>query len=195
MTSDKQVQSNESHAQSTIGADAQTTPDAARPFVEAYNAYFRRLNDGWEAAHQGLKGTSRKHDNAQASLCDEVEKSYTDAQRRLTEEVQNISTGPPEDRRRAAAEAQQRYQSALSEAQAGAVRKWNALKDDLHEAIATSQKSYAEHCKSAYKGYLADLKKAWQSIDVETLDDPATVARINALTAHATQYAWYTGAG
>lgn len=187
MTSDKQAQSNESHAQ--------PTPDAARPFVEAYNAYLRRLNEGWEAAHQGLKDASRKHDNAQASLRDEVEKSHADAQRQLSEEVRKISAGSPEDRRGAATEAQQRYQSALSAAQAGAARKWNALRDDLQEAIATSQKSYAEQCRSAYKGYLADLKQAWQSIDVEALNDPATVARINALTAHATQYAWYTGAG
>lgn len=194
MKSDKQMQSDEAHAQSTIGARTQTTADAVRPFVEAHNAYLRRLNDGWEAAHQGLRAMNRKHNHTQASLCDEVEKSYTDAQRQLTEEVQKISTGSPEDRQRAAAETQQRYQSALSGAQAGAVRKWDALRDDLHEEIATSQKSYAEHCKSAYKGYLADLKQAWQSIDVETLD-PATVARINALTAHATQYAWYTGVG
>ena len=114
-------------------------------------------------------------------------------QRQFTEEVQKISTGSAEDLQRAAAEAQQRYQSALSAAQTGAVRRWDALRNDLQEAISTSQKSYAEHCKSAYKGYLADLKQAWQAIDVETLD-PATVARINALTAQAMQYAWYTGA-
>lgn len=195
MKSDKQTQSNESQAPSTIGAVAQTTPDAARPFMEAHNAYLRRLNEGWDAAHQGLKDTNRSHINAQVSLRDEVEKSYTDAQRQLTEEVQKVSTGSPEDRWRAAAEAQQRYQSTLSAVQAGAVGRWDALKDDLHEALATSQKTYVEHCKSAYKGYLADLKQAWQSIDIEALADPATVAHINALTAHATQFAWYTGAG
>jgi hypothetical protein len=193
MKNDKQMESTESPAQPTTGVRAQTTPDPARPFLEAYNAYLLRLNDGWEAAHRGLKGTNREHNNAQVSLRDEMEKSSTEAQRQFTEEVQKISTGSPEDLQRAAAEAQQRYQSALSAAQAGAVRRWDALRNDLQEAITTSQKSYAEHCKSAYKGYLASLKQAWQSINVEALD-PATVARINALTAHAMQYAWYTGA-
>ncbi|HTG35000.1 MAG TPA: hypothetical protein VLB76_18955 [Thermoanaerobaculia bacterium] len=193
MKNDKPMESTEPPAPPTTGVRAQTTPDPARPFLEAYNAYLLRLNDGWEAAHKSLKGTSREHNDAQVSLHDEMEKSSTEAQRQFTEEVQKISTGSTEDLQRAAAEAQQRYQSALSSAEAGAVRRWDALRNDLQETIATSQKSYAEHCKSAYKGYLADLKRAWQSIDVEALD-PATVARINALTAHAMQYAWYTGA-
>lgn len=194
MKNDKPTEAPESPpAQPPAGARAQTAPDPARPFLEAYNAYLLRLNDGWEAAHQSLKGKSREHDDAQASLRDEIERRSTDAQRQLTEEVQKISTGSSEDLQRAAAEARQRYESALSAAQAGAARRWDALGNDFQEAISTSQKSYAEHCKAAYKGYLAALKQAWQAIDVEALD-PATVARINALTAHAMQYAWYTGA-
>jgi F0F1-type ATP synthase membrane subunit b/b' len=182
--------------QAIASAQPGTNPTSANAahFLEAHNSYFGRLNDGWAAAQEGLKGTSCKYNKAHEALRVEFEKSVTDAMGRYQKEARELRTGSPEQLQRAAVDAHQRYQTSVQTAYTEAAQKWEPLKEELQQALCKSQKSYAEHCSSAYKKYVASLKEAWQLVDVESMD-AATLAYINRLADHAAHCASSTFSG
>jgi hypothetical protein len=162
-------------------------------FVEAFNNYLRHLGEGWEAARQAFRESHRKFDTAGGNLRAEAEKLWSEPSRRYTEELREAWLGPVEDRQRAIADVYQRYQSGLHDAITSTTQQSQALQGEFLQVITTSHERYAENCKVAFKEFLGDLKRAWQSVDVDQLDAP-TLAGIQRITSQAAQHAWCTGA-
>ena len=164
---------------------------AVRPFLEAGNAYFHQLHEGCQAAERGLKDAWSAHAKANESLLRELRQSITDAARRYEDELRASSQAPPEERRRAAFAAFNRYLSDVGLAQTTATLKWIDLGHELENTIRGLQQSSADRSRAAYHNYLNSLKPAWRSVNVEQL--PAGLLEyISRSIDHVARYAWYT---
>lgn len=175
-------------AQSAAG----TKSAGAARFLDAFNNYLRRLGEAWETARQGAKDSSGRFDSAQRTLRAETEKLYVEPSRRYAEEMRDAWRGPVEDRHRAVMDVHHRFQSAVHDAMMSATQRAQAVQGELQQAVSTARETYVESCRSAFKGFLGDLRQAWQSVDIGQLD-LATLADIQRITNQAAQYAWHTG--
>lgn len=162
-----------------------------RPFLDARNAYFNQLNEGWQAAQRGLKDVCGAHTKTHESLANELKQGITDAAGRYEEGLRAASRALPEDLRHSTVSAFSRYQSEVSLAQIAAAQKWIAHKQELDNTILRLQQSHAERCRDAYQNYLDALKQAWQSVDIKQL--PAgQLGSIVRFTDEIARHAWCT---
>jgi len=167
--------------------------EAIRPFLDAHNAYFSQLNEGWQAAQQGLKDAYCAHAKAREALGAEWNRTVADTARQYEEGMRTAAQAAPAERQIAAVGACSRLRSDVNLAQTATAQKCVVLQGEIHDTLRTLQQSYGDRCRSAYQNYLAGIKQAWQSVDVEQLD-AATLAHIGRLTDHAMRYAWCTRA-
>jgi Skp family chaperone for outer membrane proteins len=166
---------------------------ALRPFVDARNAYFGQLHDGWQAAQREVKDTFGAHAKAHGALVNELQQGVTDAARRCGEGLRASSQEGSEARSRAAVDAHTRYQSDVSLAHMDAAQKWLAQRQELENAVRKQQRAYADRSRDAYRNYLNAIKSAWQSLDTRQLS-PGQLQYIIRLTDEVAWQGRHTGA-
>jgi hypothetical protein len=137
---------------------------ALRAFVEARNAYFTQLIEGWQAGQRELKDTGSADAKACEALMKEYQQSISDAGLRYGEALRGLSQDS-QDARGAAMECSTRYQTELSLAQIASGQKWIEQRRHTSTSMRRLQQAHSERAKDTYRNFLTALKSAWQSVD------------------------------
>jgi hypothetical protein len=175
------------------GPAEQGSEAALRQFVDARNAYFSQLNEGWQAARKDATDACSAHAKKSEALAQEWQQGVTEAARRYGEGVRAASKESADEARRAAVEEHGRYQSDVSLAQIDAAQKWLAQRQELRNTLCQQQQAHANRSRDAYRDYLNAVKAAWQSLDTKQLS-PGQLQYIIRLTDEVAWQAWHSGA-